>query len=115
MTPEEFFDAVENDTAPYTIRFRPQYFCPIFKLKSKLRGQWENYAFEKYYGWESPTTINRKTLMKIYGQLHYLAYHAPLPIQSKWASAERRFADKHIPKVGLYWRWVEKHTPNGWI
>jgi hypothetical protein len=114
MTPEDFFDAVENDTAPYTIRFRPQHFCPIFKLNSKLRGAWKNYAFEKYYGWDSSPTINRKTLMKIHGELHYLSEHAPLPVQSKWQSAYRRFSARHLPSKN-YYRWADRYTPCGWI
>jgi len=56
MTPEEFFDAVENDTAPYTIRFRPQYFCPIFKLKAKLRGA-------QYSNLNPNLEVNGKTML----------------------------------------------------
>ena len=114
MSPEEFFNAVENGTAPYVIKFRPQNFERRFKYKTRIRGYWDSCTFEKYYIWDRPMPINRKTLLKIHGQLHYLAHHAPLPVQKKWEPAERRFSAKHLPDC-YYWKWSEKYTPNAWI
>jgi hypothetical protein len=114
MTPEDLFDAVENGTAAYVLKFRPQYWYPVYQLQSKRDRSWENYNFEKYYSWDRPIPINRKTLLKIHGQLHYLAHHAPLRVQKKWESAERRFSAKHMPDC-YYWKWAAKYTPNGWI
>lgn len=114
MSPEEFFDAVESKTASYVVKFRPQCWYPPYQLKSKLDGSWKNYNFEEYYTWNRPMTINRKTLLKIHGQLHYFAEHAPLPVQKKWASAERRFSAKHLP-YSCYPKWCEKYTAVGWI
>lgn len=114
MTPIEFFDAVETNTAPYVLKFRPQNWYPQYQLKSKLDGSWKNHNFVEYYIWDRPMLINRRTLLKIHGQLHYLAHHAPLSVQKKWASAERRFSAKQLP-YHCYPRWCEKYTAVGWI
>jgi hypothetical protein len=114
MTPEEFVDAVENNTVGYSIRFRPQHFCPISKIRWKLTGDFENYSFERYYAWDRQLPINQKTLLKIFGQLHYLSEHAPLPVQAKWQSASNRFSARHLPSKN-YYRWADRYTPCGWI
>ena len=76
------------------IKFRPTYVSPRYRLKFWLQfGKHVNYNM-----------IDRKNVYKlnsfpqvyrIGSQLHYLADHAPLPVQKKWKPAFRRFCKQY--------------------
>jgi len=79
---------------PMSIKFRPMAISPAFRLRSWLKfGRKENYNFidrTKDYRLSSFPTVYR-----IGSQLHYLADHAPVPIQQKWKSAFRKFCERY--------------------
>lgn len=54
-------------------------------------------------------TVNKKTQCDIFRYLHYLADHAPLPVQRKWKKVERKFLKKHDPS-GPYIKWTINYT-----
>jgi hypothetical protein len=84
---------------------------------------WKNFNFPKtnYNLRERPkdikikgATINKLTLIKLFGRLHYLACHAPKAIQNKWTSTYNKFRLKHLP-YKTYPRWCNEYTPQEWI
>lgn len=70
-------------------KFRPQYFDGKWKLKNNPVG---------HYNW-----IQRRKcdnfILRTCAVLHYLADHAPLPIQKKWRNAWQQFAKKYSKKI----------------
>jgi hypothetical protein len=76
------------------IKFRPIYVSPKYRLKFWLQfGRYENYNIidrKTEYRLSSFPTVYR-----IGSHLHYLADHAPLPIQRKWKPVFRRFCERY--------------------
>lgn len=71
-------------------KFRPQWFIGRWKLKYRNPvGQW-HWVEHKHHA----THIKR-----IHAQLHYLACHAPLPIQKKWKHVWNMFEKKYRKKL----------------
>ena len=70
-------------------KFRPQYFDGKWKLKNNPVGN---------YNW-----IERRNcdnfILRTCGVLHYLADHAPLPIQKKWKKVWKQFIRKYSKKI----------------
>lgn len=65
--------------------FRPQHFTGKYKLKNRQAGLWH---------WHTRRNFD-SFLYRVAGQLHYLAYHAPLPVQRKWRKVAQRFEQKY--------------------
>jgi len=88
-------DKIENlERIFMSTKFRPFLLFPKYRLKYWLQfGKHVNYNFidrKKNY-----TLSSFPGVYKIGGQLHYLASHAPEPVQRKWKSAFRRFCQKY--------------------
>lgn len=66
-------------------KFRPQ------QLNGKYRLQHNPVGDLHYY----PHRWYDSHVLRVGGYLHYLADHAPLPVQSKWKRAFRRFIKLH--------------------
>ena len=79
-------------------KFRPQDLPKRYIIKERLKyGRSENYNWQtriKWYpaGWG----FNKKVLGGIHGRLHYLACHAPAPIQKRWTKAYANFQKQHF-------------------
>ena len=79
-------------------------------MQERRMGIWVNYNWQtrdKWYpaGWKS----NHISIGRIFGQLHYLACHAPAPIQKRWQPAYQRFCNQHIPSRASM-RYLETFT-----
>jgi hypothetical protein len=73
-----------------TEKFRPQYMSGRYKLRVwRLSGKNPN------YNWMPRNDPPIKLIYKIGGRLHYLADHAPLPIQKRWKPVFDRFCRKY--------------------
>lgn len=75
------------------MKFRPQ----IYNAKAKLR-----YARQLEYiaqlNWYYGKTNGPHGIYTIFQHLHYLACHAPKPIQLKWRAVYKRFLNNY-PKL----------------
>ena len=79
-------------------RFRPQDISKKYIMRERRMGIWVNYNWQtrdKWYpaGWKP----NHISIGRRFGHLHYLACHAPAPVQKKWRAAYQRFCNQHIP------------------
>ena len=63
-------------------------------------------------GW----ALNRQVLRRIFGQLHYLACHAPKPVQLRWRPAYNNFCNQHLAQNGrASVRYLNKYTAHSWL
>ena len=79
-------------------RFRPQDISKKYIMRARLLGGRTNYNWQsrgEWYpvGWKP----NHISIGRRFGQLHYLACHAPAPVQKQWRAAYQRFCNQHIP------------------
>jgi hypothetical protein len=86
-------------------------------MKQRLKcGRSENYNWQtriKWYpvGWG----FNKKVLGNIFGKLHYLACHAPTPIQKKWKQPYKNFYIKHFGTHKASSRYLNKYSCHSWM
>jgi hypothetical protein len=75
------------------------------------------------YNWQSRVEwypvgfkLNRKTIFKQFGKLHYLACHSPKPITKKWQKAYDNFFKKHFGRWnGTSVRYLNKWSCHNWL
>jgi len=97
-------------------RFRPQEVGTRYIMKQRrLTGRSENYNWQtrvKWYpaGWKP----NQISIGRRFGQLHYLACHAPAPIQKRWEQAYKTFCRKHLPYKSSM-RFLNQYTAHRWL
>lgn len=99
-------------------RFRPQDLPKSYLMKQRLKtGRSENYNWQtrvKWYpaGW----TYNKKVIGDQFGRLHYLACHAPTPINKRWWKAYDNFMAKHFRTRGkASMRYLNTHSCHSWL
>ena len=80
-------------------KFRPQSISKKYVIRMRLKtGQSENYNWQTRIQWyPAGWKVNQISIGRRFGHLHYLACHAPEPIQKKWRSAYKNFCNQHIP------------------
>jgi len=102
-----------------TVKFRPQGNMQVFIMKARVRTGCNNH----YQPWQTRIEwfpvgykINKKTISRQFGKLHYLACHSPKPIAKKWQLAYNLFMDKHFATKGkASIRFLNKHTCHSWL
>jgi hypothetical protein len=57
---------------------------------------WQTRARWYPVGWKP----NQISISRRFGQLHYLACHAPAPVQAKWRTAYQQFCAQHLAGQG---------------
>ncbi len=99
-------------------KFRPQDTPKRAIIKQRLKyGRSDNYNWQtriKWYpaGWG----FNKKILGNIHGRLHYLACHAPSPIQKRWWKVYDNFMAKHFGTKGnASVRYLNKWSCHSWM
>lgn len=70
------------------IKFRPQCFNPLSKIKSPYKVGRYNWIMRAEW------TI-AGYLHKVHSQLHYLSSHAPYPVRKKWSKIANKFEHRH--------------------
>lgn len=93
-------------------------FRPTEKTKKTVRrgnGYNSNFAQrEKYYAEGLP--YNQRVLGNIFSRLHYLAYHAPGPMQKQWRKRYEVFMNKHLCHAGeASVRYVNTYSCHSWM
>ena len=98
--------------------FRPSSTSKRFIMRMRLKiGRSESFSFRsrvQWYpaGWKS----NHQTIGKTFKRLHYLACHAPVPIQKKWQGAYSDFCAKYFASKGKSSvQYLNKYTAHRWL
>lgn len=100
--------------------FRPQEHSKVHTIKLRRKGygnEWINYNFcnrVKWYpaGWG----VNKRVLGNIHSRMHYLACHAPVPIQKKWRVTYNNFMIKHFGAAGKgSMRYLNTWSCHSWL
>jgi hypothetical protein len=99
-------------------RFRPQDVSRRYFMKQRLKtGRAENYNWQTRVKWHPVGwQLNHISISRRFAQLHYLACHAPRPVQQRWQPAyknlcRRLFADQGRASV----RYLNKYTCHAWL
>lgn len=99
-------------------KFRPQEISKVAVMKQLLKyGRSDNYNFQarvKWYpaGWG----VNKRVLGNIHSRMHYLACHAPEPIQKKWRKTYDVFMKKHFGDAGkASMRYLNTWSCHSWL
>jgi hypothetical protein len=69
---------------------------------------------EKWYpaGWG----FNNRVISNIHSRLHYLACHAPNPVNKQWTAAYKNFYKKHFGvHKGVSVRYLNKWSCHSWM
>lgn len=99
-------------------RFRPQDISKLYTIKMRLKtGRSESYNWQTRIRWHPVGwKVNQISIGRRFGHLHYLACHAPEPVQKKWQAAYRNlcnrlFAQNGRASVG----YLNKYTAHSWL
>lgn len=99
-------------------KFRPQDISKRFIIKERLNtGRSGSYNWQtrvKWYpaGWG----FNKKIIGGQFSKLHYLALHAPKPIQIRWAKKYDNFVAKHFGSKGkTSVRYLNNWSCHSWL
>lgn len=103
-----------------TTRFRPQQISKRSTIRLRLQGfgnEWINYNFQTRREWYPVGyKVNRRTIVRTFQRLHYLACHAPEPIATKHKSVYNNFCNKHFGNRGkASMRYLNTRTAHSWL
>ena len=99
-------------------KFRPQDVSKRFIIKQRLRtGRSDNYNWQSRVKWyPAGWGFNRRVLGDIHSRLHYLACHAPKPVQQRWRATYKNFMDKHFGDAGqASMRYLNTWSCHSWM
>lgn len=99
-------------------KFRPQDIDKLYIMKQRrLTGRSENYSWQSRIKWyPAGWGFNKRVLGSMHSRLHYLACHAPTPVQKKWAKTYKVFMDKHFGDTGKATiRYLNKWSCHSWM
>lgn len=99
-------------------RFRPSssMTTKYLMLMRRKYGRTDNYNWQSRVEWYPVGfKLNRKTILKQFGTLHYLACHSPEPIQKKWQAAYNVFHTKHFGTFNGSMRYLNKWSCHAWL
>ena len=100
------------------ILYRPQALSKKFLIKERLKGGGRiNYNFRDRIRWyPAGWKFNKKVLGNVHCKLHYLACHAPIPIQKRWARAYKVFCNQHFGTSGRATvRYLNTYSCHSWM
>jgi hypothetical protein len=89
----------------------------IMRERRKYGSNLGNYNWQSRVEWyPAGFKLNRKTIFKHFGKLHYLACHSPDPITKKWQKAYNNFYIKHFGAFkGASMRYLNKWSCHSWL
>lgn len=99
-------------------KFRPQDLSKVYRMKKRRMG-----GMNLPYNWQTRIEwfpvgykLNRRTISKQFGKLHYLACHAPKPIQKKWRVVYNQFCKKlFADESNVSMHYSNKWTAHSWL
>jgi hypothetical protein len=106
----------KNSSLPKpTLRFRPQNVSKRAIMVERLKFKKTfSYNYQERHSYVRDLTINRIGISRRFGQLHYLACHAPTPVAKRWWAAYKSFQRKYLPTGGSM-RYVNTWTAHSWL
>lgn len=100
-------------------KFRPSSSMDTRSIMRERRkyGRTDNYNWQSRVEWyPAGYKLNRKTIVKQFGRLHYLACHAPDKTTAKWQKAYNNFHTKHFGAFkGASMRYLNKWSCHSWL
>jgi len=98
-------------------KFRPSEINTKFVLKMRLKcGRTVSYNQHSRNEWYPVGYgLNKRTIFKQFGKLHYLACHAPAPVQKKWKKAYNNFHDQHFGSCYASVRYLNNWSCHNWL
>ena len=99
-------------------KFRPQSDTKLYIMKQRLRtGCSDNYNWQSRVKWyPAGWGFNKRVLGDIHSQLHYLACHAPAPVQKQWRTKYQTFMNRHFGDAGrASMRYLNKYSCHSWM
>lgn len=101
-----------------TLLFRPQFGNVKWKLRQRRLGSpWggNNNFRSREAWWPAAWSEHQRQFARRFGQLHYLACHAPVPVQKQWRSAYKMFVQRHFGSHLASMRYVNNWTCHSWL
>lgn len=96
--------------------FKPLELTKRFIIRERYHGSTVSYNFRSRVKWNpAGWGFNKKVIGKQHSTLHYLAYHAPTPIQKKWKKAHDIFYKKHLGTSHASVRYLNKWSCHSWL
>lgn len=79
-------------------KFRPQQTNLRYLIRQRLQlGRTENHTWQTRQQWHPAAwKLNQISIGRRFAQLHYLACHAPEPVQRRWRTTYANFMSKHF-------------------
>ncbi len=98
-------------------RFRPQALPKSYVMKQRLKyGRTDNYTWQTRVRWyPAGWGFNRRVLGNIHSRLHYLACHAPVPIQQRWRAVYNTFYQRHFGTHQASMRYLDTWSCHAWL
>lgn len=99
-------------------KFRPQDIDTRYIMQQRrMTGRSENYNWQSRVEWfPVGYRVNKKTIAKQFGRLHYLACHAPAPVNKRWQKAYANFMAKHFGAKGkASMRYLNEWSAHAWL
>lgn len=100
-------------------KFRPSSSGTTLYIMKQRRiyGRTDNYNWQTRTEWYPVGYgLNKRTIMKQFIKLHYLACHAPESVTKKWQSAYNQFQNKHFASKGkASMRFLNTYTAHSWL
>ena len=111
--------------APLAMNKIPNRFRPSSAMATKyiMRERHRHGSTLGNYNWQSRVEwypagyrLNKQTIFRQFGKLHYLACHAPEPVTRKWQQAYNNFHTKHFGAFkGASMRYLNKWSCHAWL
>jgi len=100
--------------------FRPMEMNKVSTIRLRRKGygnEWINYNFVNRVRWyPAGWQYNQRVIGNMHSRLHYLACHAPVPIQKKWRKTYAVFMAKHFGDAGrASMRYLNKWSCHSWM
>lgn len=99
-------------------KFRPQEISKTFVMRQRLKtGRSDNYNWQSRVEWyPAGWGKHRQQFAKRFARLHYLACHAPAPIQKQWKSAYVKFMAQYFGDSGrASMRYLNTWSAHRWL
>jgi hypothetical protein len=88
----------------------------IMRERRKYGSNLGNYNWQSRVEWyPAGFKLNRKTIFKQFGKLHYLACHSPETITKKWQATYKTFYKKHFGSFKASVRYLNKWSCHNWL
>ena len=103
-----------------TYKFRPQSIGKRYIMRERRRTG-KCHTFDTYHNrsriewFPIGYKLNKKTISNQFAKLHYLACHAPPPVQKQWRQAYAVFHKKHFGSYKASIRYLNTWTAHGWL